>query len=81
MGFEELIKRGIVTEKSARLKESNRYQFEVAAWANKYQIKKAVEALFNVKVVDVKTCNYRGKTRRMGVSTGKNRTGRKRPLP
>jgi len=70
MQFDKLIKRVIITEKSALLKETNKYQFEVDRDANKHQIKNAVEAMFNVKVKDVRTCNYRGKERRMGYSVG-----------
>ncbi len=70
MEVDKLIKRVIVTEKSARLKESSKYQFEVVTEANKHQIKNAIEMLFNVKVKDVKTSNYRGKKRRLGISVG-----------
>jgi len=57
-----LIERPIVTEKGTALKESmNRYVFRVDVHANKLQIKKAVERMFGVKVVDVRTAIYRGK--------------------
>lgn len=55
----------LVTEKSTRQQEMlNTYAFEVNAGANKYQIKQAVEALYSVKVLDVRTLNRKGKPRR-----------------
>lgn len=57
-----VIQRPIVTEKGTVLKESiNRYVFRVDVGANKRQIKKAVETMFNVRVTDVRTAVYRGK--------------------
>jgi large subunit ribosomal protein L23 len=57
-----VVEKPIVTEKSTALKEQkNRYVFRVSAQANKRQIKKAVEELFNVHVKDVRTAVYRGK--------------------
>jgi len=70
MHYEKLIKRPVITEKSDRLREMNCYQFEVAKGTNKHQIKEAIEKLFNVEVVDVKTANYRGKPRSLGRSVG-----------
>ena len=48
----------------------NCYQFEVAKYANKREIKEAVEELFNVTVTDVKTANFKGKPKRLGLSFG-----------
>jgi large subunit ribosomal protein L23 len=70
MRGEKIIKRALITEKADRLRERNCYQFEVAKKANKRQIKEAVEKLFNVNVTDVKTANFRGKPKRMGISFG-----------
>ncbi len=57
----------LITEKSTILKdESNQLVLKVARSANKIQIKNAVESVFQVKVLEVKTMNYRGKTRRRG---------------
>jgi large subunit ribosomal protein L23 len=59
-----LIQRPIITEKSTELKETcNRYLFKVDVDANKREIKKAVEDLFNVRVKQVTTAIYRGKPR------------------
>lgn len=64
---ETVIRRPIIlTEKSNRLREANQVIFEVAPAANKIQIKDAIQRLFKVTVVDVRTMRYRGKDRRMG---------------
>ena len=55
----------LVTEKSTHLQQTrNAYAFKVHPNANKPEIKKAVEAIYNVKVVDVRTMNRKGKPRR-----------------
>jgi large subunit ribosomal protein L23 len=64
---ETVIRRPIIlTEKSNRLREQNQVMFEVDPAANKIQIKDAIQTLFKVTVVDVRTMRYRGKERRMG---------------
>jgi large subunit ribosomal protein L23 len=68
----DIIKRPIITEKSMSLKEqSNKYTFAVDPKANKIEIKEAVEAIFNVKVLSVNTLNVAGKAKRMGKYEGK----------
>ena len=58
----KVIIKPIVTEKMTALGEKlNRYGFCVDPRANKLQIKKAVEDLYNVTVVDVNTMNHKGK--------------------
>ncbi|MCA9630447.1 MAG: 50S ribosomal protein L23 [Myxococcales bacterium] len=75
---EHIIKRPIaLTEKAARLKEDNKVVFEVALGANKIEIKKAVEALFDVEVKDVNTLIQRGKVKRMGRRLAKRRNWKK----
>ncbi|MCL6614572.1 MAG: 50S ribosomal protein L23 [Firmicutes bacterium] len=66
-----VIKRPIVTEKSTKLMEQNKYCFAVDPKANKQQIKRAVEEIFKVEVVSVNTMRMLGKTKRMGRSEGK----------
>lgn len=62
-----IVLRPVVTEKSNIAKESfNQVVFEVARKANKLEIKQAIEKLFNVKVVKVRTSNIRGKPKRWG---------------
>jgi large subunit ribosomal protein L23 len=53
-----------ITEKSTMLSETNSVVFQVAPRATKPEIKAAVEALFNVKVLNVNTLNSKGKTKR-----------------
>jgi len=66
-----IIKRPIVTEKGVAKKDAERTLcFEVAADANKTQIKSAVQAVFKVKVEDVRTSTTAGKLRRRGRYAG-----------
>jgi large subunit ribosomal protein L23 len=57
----DIIIRPIVSEKSYESYDANVYTFEVAADANKIQIKHAVEEIFGVKVVNVNTLTRKGK--------------------
>ncbi|HEY7116090.1 MAG TPA: 50S ribosomal protein L23 [Tepidisphaeraceae bacterium] len=60
-----VIIRPLVTEKSTHQQQTrNAYAFKVHPNANKPQIKQAVEQLYNVKVVDVRTMTRKGKPRR-----------------
>lgn len=59
-----IIKKMQVTEKGAHLGEDRKYLFEVAPNSNKIEIKRAVEALFDVRVTKVNTMNYEGKKKR-----------------
>jgi large subunit ribosomal protein L23 len=68
----ETIVRPVITEKtSAAYQDRGEYAFEVHPVANKQEIKQAIERLFGVKVAEVWTSNQRGKTRRVGKSSGK----------
>jgi large subunit ribosomal protein L23 len=68
----ETIVRPVITEAtSAAFQERGEYCFEVHSNANKQEIKQAIERLFGVKVAEVWTSNQRGKTRRVGQSTGR----------
>ena len=60
-----IIIKPLVTEKSTHLQNTrNAYAFQVSKDANKVQIRRAVEKLYDVKVVDVRTMNRKGKPRR-----------------
>ncbi len=61
MEITEILRRGITTEKSVKLQELNKYTFEVALRATKIDIRRAVETIFNVKVVSVNTMRMPGK--------------------
>jgi large subunit ribosomal protein L23 len=74
----DVIKRPLVTEKSSALKaEANKIVFEVDRQANKIDIKTAVEKLFEVKVTDVHTMVFRGKTKRVGRTAGRRQNWKK----
>src|SRR5512135_268770 len=68
----DVIRRPLITEKSTTLKESQQtLVFEVHRDATKPEIKKAVEALFDTKVADVRVANVHGKVKRQGRHAGK----------
>ncbi|OUN00817.1 MAG: 50S ribosomal protein L23 [Firmicutes bacterium ZCTH02-B6] len=67
----DVIKRPLVTEKATELMQQGKYVFEVDRSANKTEIKRAVETIFNVKVVKVNTVRVRGKLRRQGRWVGR----------
>lgn len=74
----DVIKRPIITEKTNTLKENQTtVVFEVAKQATKNEIKDAVEKLFKVKVVDVKTAILPGKWKRIGRSFGRTSSWKK----
>ena len=62
----DIIKRPIITEQSMESAGFKKYTFEVAKDANKIEIAKAVEEIFDVKVAKVNTLNVQGKVKRMG---------------
>lgn len=62
-----IVVRPLVTEKGTHQSQTrNAYAFQVAPEANKAQIKQAVEKIYNVKVLEVRTANRIGKPRRAG---------------
>jgi large subunit ribosomal protein L23 len=81
---QSIIKRPLLTEKSARLRETGggssaaaegenyaqQAVFEVARDANKIEIKNAIQTLFKVTVTDVRTLVVRGKVKRVGRFSG-----------
>jgi large subunit ribosomal protein L23 len=71
MNVYEIIRRPIITEKGHDKRETERTLcFEVHPEANKIQIRNAVEAVFKVKVAEVRTANNVGKLRRRGRFSG-----------
>lgn len=76
--FYEVVRRPRVTEKSTTLQSlRNQFTFEVAPGANKVEVKKAIEALFSVKVIAVNTLRVPGKARRVFGRPGKTRPWKK----
>jgi large subunit ribosomal protein L23 len=71
-GLQEIIRAPLVSEKGTLLAESaNQVLFKVRPQANKIEVKRAVEALFKVKVEKVRMARYLGKVRRVGRSMGR----------
>ena len=72
MDIFDVIKKPQITEKGSLQRElHNQVCFEVDRRANKVEIRRAVEALFKVHVLDVSTMNMKGKKRRLGRNIGK----------
>ena len=66
-----LIYRPIVTEKITKMQDKGLYAFEVALNATKIDIARAVAKKFNVTVVNVRTMNYKGKSKSQQTRRGK----------
>ncbi len=78
MNAREIIKKPLITEKTSIQKEMhNQLTFEVDRLANRIEIKRAVEAIFNVRVAEVKTMQVKGKTKQRGRIIGKRRDWKK----
>jgi large subunit ribosomal protein L23 len=73
----QVIIRPIVSEKSFVLAEAGKYTFRVHDKAHKTQIRQAVEILFDVKVVDVRTASVKSKPKRRGHTSGRTRAWKK----
>jgi len=70
----QIVVRPLITEKGMRgVEQQNQYPFEVEKGANKREIKKAVEEVFNVRVLRVRTMTRHGKPRRVRWRKGKTR--------
>ncbi len=73
-----IIVKPLVTEQGMHFANTkNAYSFEVNKKANKIQIRDAVEKLYKVKVVDVRTANVKGKPRRRGRNIGYTKSWKK----
>ena len=73
----EIILRPVISEKSMDATQAHKYTFAVHDDANKLQIKQAVEALFDVNVVEVRTSKVPSKPKRRGVTAGRTRAWKK----
>ncbi len=74
----EIIRRPLITERASELQEDhNKFVFEVRVDANKLEIKKATETLFDVRVLSVNTSTVAGKLKRMGRFQGRRSTWKK----
>jgi len=72
----EILRQGIITEKSVKLQERNQYTFKVAPDANKIDIRRAVETLFKVQVISVNVLRMPGKPKMI-----RRRGSAPRPVP
>lgn len=70
MKAHDIIVRPVITEKAMLGMSLKKYTFRVAKEANKIEIAKAVEEIFDVKVDKVRTLNVRGRMRRRGRTVG-----------
>ena len=77
MEHSQVIIRPVVSEKSYVLSAAERYTFRVHPDAHKTQIRQAVEALFDVHVVEVRTISVKSKPKRRGDTRGRTRTWKK----
>lgn len=74
----DIIRRPIITEKTTIQKETaNQITFEVAQQANRVEIKKAIEKLFDVRVASVRTAHVKGKRKQRGRIIGRRRDWKK----
>ena len=73
----QVIVRPVVSEKSFALAEAGKYTFRVHDRAHKTQIRQAIEALFDVHVLEVRTSSVKSKPKRRGHTSGKSRHWKK----
>ena len=77
MDHTQVLIRPVVSEKSYVLSAADRYTFRVHSDAHKTHIRQAVEALFDVHVVEVRTMSVKSKPKRRGGTAGRTRTWKK----
>lgn len=77
MNPRNVIIRPVISEKSYALLAANKYTFRVHNDAHKTQIRQAVEEIFGVRVLDVRTARVNSKPKRRGWTTGKTRSWKK----
>ena len=77
MNVRSVIIKPVISEKSYALLNANKYTFRVHDDATKPQVRQAVEAIFDVRVLDVRTQNVKAKAKRRGLYNGKRRAWKK----
>ena len=77
MDSSQVIIRPVISEKSVALSEAGKYTFRVHDRAHKTQIRQAVESLFDVKVLEVRTASVKSKPKRRGQTSGRTRQWKK----
>ena len=73
----QVIIRPVISEKSFALAEAGKYTFRVHDHAHKTEIRQAIEVLFEVNVVDVRTSSVKSKPKRRGHTSGRSRQWKK----
>jgi large subunit ribosomal protein L23 len=77
MDHSQVLIRPVVSEKTYVLASAGKYTFRVHPDAHKTQIKQAVEALFDVAVLEVRTASVPSKPKRRGYTAGRTRAWKK----
>ena len=77
MDHSQVVIRPVVSEKSYVLAAAGKYTFRVHPDAHKTQIRQAIEALFEVRVVEVRTMSVKSKPKRRGAIYGRTRSWKK----
>jgi large subunit ribosomal protein L23 len=77
MNARTVIIKPIVSEKSYALLSANKYTFRVHDNAHKTQIRQAVEEIFGVRVLEVRTMSVKSKPKRRGYTSGRSRSWKK----
>ena len=77
MNAQQIIRQPIISEKSYALIAANKYTFRVHPNAHKTQIRTAVEEIFKVRVVEVRTMRQKPKPKRRGWTSGTSRSWKK----
>jgi large subunit ribosomal protein L23 len=77
MDRSQVIVRPVISEKSYVLSSAGKYTFRVHPDAHRTQIRQAVEAMFEVKVVEVRTMSVKSKPKRRGLTKGRTRAWKK----
>ena len=77
MDARQVVRQPIISEKSYALIAENKYTFRVHPEAHKTQIRSAVEEIFGVHVIDVRTMRQKPKPKRRGYTAGRTRSWKK----
>ena len=77
MNARSVLIRPVVSEKSYALLGANKYTFRVHPTAHKTQVRQAVEEVFGVRVLEVRTMSVRSKPKRRGYTSGRTREWKK----
>lgn len=75
--LEDVLIEPVMSEKATLLREEGKFVFKVHSKANKFEIKEAVEKLFNVKVADCTVMNMFGKMKRVRHRAGRTSSWKK----